>query len=271
MSRESDCPDGAEDVAVHRMSEPTLSEQREYYDHLWRKLARRPVKHQHLKNRMYAIRRWVRALELPDGARILDFGCGLGDISNLLSSFGAVDGIDLSPAATEIAAQRFPHVDFSHGDLFEEQIEDHRYHLVVSSEVFEHVATEQRDDFLTKIERALAPGGYLLLTTPNDILSSQVQVLDQPLENHFTPVGLREVVERRFDVVKLASTHAFAPLRCHRSRFWQVLRMVVYAIPFGRWFWERPSRAGLEGMYLVVLARSRWSDPEELGSTAAPA
>jgi cyclopropane fatty-acyl-phospholipid synthase-like methyltransferase len=257
VSGDSDGRDGAEAVGVQRMSEPTLSEQREYYDRLWSKLARRPVKHQHLKNRMYAIRRWVSALELPEGARILDFGCGLGDISNLLSSFGTVDGIDLSPAATEIAAQRFPHINFSHGDLFEEPIEDRSYHLVVSSEVFEHVATERRNDFLNRIERLLAPGGYLLLTTPNDILSSQVHDLDQPLENHFTPDDLRNAVERRLDVVKLASTHAFAPLRCHRSRFWQLLRMVVYAIPFGRWFWERPSRAGLEGMYLVVLARSR--------------
>ena len=242
------------------MNEPSLSEQREYYDDLWRKLARRPVKHQHLKNRMFAIRRLVRSVELPDGAKILDIGCGLGDISNLLSSFGTVDGVDLSPAATEIAAQRFPHARFSHGDFFDVEFEDGRYNLAVSSEVFEHVTLEQRDEFLAKIERALAPGGYLILTTPNELLSRHLQDLDQPLENHFTPDELREAVERRFDVLVLGSIQAFFPLQCYRSRAWQVLRLLAYSIPFGRWFWERPAAAGLRGLYLVLLARSRVRD-----------
>lgn len=46
-------------------------------------------------------------VELPKGARLLDFGCGSGDITRTLAAEGlAVTGIDLSPAMIAMARQQ---------------------------------------------------------------------------------------------------------------------------------------------------------------------
>ena len=43
---------------------------------------------------------------LPAGARILEIGCGTGHNLPMLSGFGAVDAIEIDPAARAIASER---------------------------------------------------------------------------------------------------------------------------------------------------------------------
>jgi SAM-dependent methyltransferase len=43
---------------------------------------------------------------LPEHARILEIGCGTGHNLPMLARFGAVDAIEIDPAAREIAAER---------------------------------------------------------------------------------------------------------------------------------------------------------------------
>src|SRR6185369_254892 len=96
-----------------------------------------------------------------EGRRALDVGCGAGLLCEPLARLGAaVTGIDA--AAENVAAAR------AHAALSDLTI-DYRaggtFDLVTSLEVIEHVATPAT--FVAGLAAALAPGGLLILSTPN--------------------------------------------------------------------------------------------------------
>jgi 2-polyprenyl-6-hydroxyphenyl methylase/3-demethylubiquinone-9 3-methyltransferase len=102
-----------------------------------------------------------------EGKKALDVGCGAGLLAEPLARLGAeVTAID--PAAALIAAAR------NHAagqglaiDYRVSAIEDleGQFNLITAMEVIEHTADPQA--FLHSLSRRLAPGGLLLLSTPN--------------------------------------------------------------------------------------------------------
>ena len=97
--------------------------------------------------------------------RICDFGCGAGWLTGILSALGPAVGIDLSPKAIEQAKEWHPTAQFICANATEWSPEPESFDLVVSQEVIEHIADKGR--YLSIAHRALRPGGYLILTTPN--------------------------------------------------------------------------------------------------------
>ena len=59
--------------------------------------------------------RYMRFL-VPPNSRVLDLGCGIGDLLEALSPAEGV-GMDLSSAAIETARAKCPHYDFFIGDI----------------------------------------------------------------------------------------------------------------------------------------------------------
>jgi SAM-dependent methyltransferase len=99
-----------------------------------------------------------------EGLRILDYGCGDGELSLHLAR-GApreIVGIDISPATIELArgrAARFlpgAPVSFTVGDAQSTGLPDHSFDLVVGKFVLHHL---ELDAALTELRRLLAPGG----------------------------------------------------------------------------------------------------------------
>jgi 2-polyprenyl-6-hydroxyphenyl methylase/3-demethylubiquinone-9 3-methyltransferase len=102
------------------------------------------------------------------GKRALDLGCGAGLLSEPLARLGAaVTGLD---AAAENVAVARAHaegqglgIDYRHGGI--EMLGGETFDLIVSMEVVEHVADTRA--FIAGIAKALAPGGLVILSTPN--------------------------------------------------------------------------------------------------------
>lgn len=119
------------------------------------------------------IDRFVLALSgrVGPGARLLDFGCGTGEIARALHEQGhAVTGCDISPAM--IAAARA--VDVRRGLEFVEldaaavgnvPFADAAFDAVISSSVFEYLADPPAQ--AAELRRVLRPGGWLLITVPD--------------------------------------------------------------------------------------------------------
>jgi SAM-dependent methyltransferase len=117
--------------------------------------------------------------DLVRGKMVLEIGCGSGDYALTLVERGArtVVAEDFSPVAIRQATQRnqSERLTFAVGDIQRIAHPDARFDVVVSCETIEHVPDPLRA--VSELARVLAPGGWLLLTSPN----------------YFSPVGAYRV------------------------------------------------------------------------------
>lgn len=110
----------------------------------------------------------ITATQGSDKLNILDFGCGRGWLSQKLTAFGNVTGVDLSSESVKRAAGFFPEVTFkviNAAEPVSNQLPPAFYDIVVSSEVIEHVLNQE--EYINNIYTLLKPGGFLVMTTPN--------------------------------------------------------------------------------------------------------
>ncbi|WP_373487898.1 bifunctional 2-polyprenyl-6-hydroxyphenol methylase/3-demethylubiquinol 3-O-methyltransferase UbiG, partial [Blastomonas sp.] len=109
----------------------------------------------------------------------LDVGCGAGLLTEPLARLGAdVTGLD---AAAENVAAASAHatamglrIDYRNVGI--ETLAGETFDLVTSMEVIEHVTDPAA--FIAGLERALAPGGLMLLSTPNRTALSRILLVE---------------------------------------------------------------------------------------------
>jgi 2-polyprenyl-6-hydroxyphenyl methylase/3-demethylubiquinone-9 3-methyltransferase len=109
------------------------------------------------------------------GKRALDVGCGAGLLAEPLARLGAeVTGVDAAAeniaVAREHAAGSRLAIDYRAGELASLGLG--QFDLVTAMEVLEHVA--DKSAFITELARHLAPGGLLVLSTPNRTARSRL-------------------------------------------------------------------------------------------------
>jgi 2-polyprenyl-6-hydroxyphenyl methylase/3-demethylubiquinone-9 3-methyltransferase len=102
------------------------------------------------------------------GRRAIDVGCGAGLLTEPLARMGAtMTGIDAAPenidAARVHAAKHGLTIDYRACGV--ERLNGETFDLVASMEVVEHVS--QPAAFIAGLARVLAPGGLMILSTPN--------------------------------------------------------------------------------------------------------
>jgi 2-polyprenyl-6-hydroxyphenyl methylase/3-demethylubiquinone-9 3-methyltransferase len=102
-----------------------------------------------------------------EGKTALDVGCGAGLLAEPLARLGAaVTGIDASPEVIEVARGHAGMmglaIDYRVGDV---QDLEGQFDLITSMEVIEHVADPAA--FVKALAKRLAPGGLLIMSTPN--------------------------------------------------------------------------------------------------------
>ena len=101
------------------------------------------------------------------GKRVLDVGCGAGLLCEPLARLGGdVTGVDAAPANIEAAARHAEGsglaIAYRAGELAEVE---GQFDVVTCLEVLEHVAVKRA--FASQLAAHLAPGGLLVVSTPN--------------------------------------------------------------------------------------------------------
>jgi len=141
------------------------------------------------------------AAGLARGKSVVDVGCGEGFGTQTLADVAAtVVGLDYSANAIAVCKNSWakPNLTFRHEDIRREVAGTGTFDLVVNFQVLEHI----RDDllFLKRLKTLLAPGGQLLLTTPNRLQSFS----ENPYHlREYTAAELRALLEQVFAQVHL--------------------------------------------------------------------
>jgi SAM-dependent methyltransferase len=153
---------------------------RDYYEELWERL---PAD---LRPPDLALRRSFALANVRAGDRVLDLGCGAGELTAALAGAGAeVLGVDVAEAALRRARGAHPQLRFARAPIDGPlPIDDGSFDVVWSSEVIEHVADTAR--WLSEVRRVLTRAGRLLLTTPSH---GRVRLAVGGIERYSEPLG----------------------------------------------------------------------------------
>lgn len=124
------------------------------------------------------------------GKTALDVGCGAGLLCEPLARMGAdVTGVDAAPeniAAARVHAQGSGlAINYRHGELGELGLG--RFDLVTCLEVIEHVA--DKPAFIRQLATRLAPGGLMILSTPNRTAQSRLLLVGAAESLGMVPKG----------------------------------------------------------------------------------
>jgi ubiquinone/menaquinone biosynthesis C-methylase UbiE len=105
------------------------------------------------------------ARRLPDGARVLDLGCGAGVSSTrFLAERFEVLGVDISAVQLQLARRNVPRATFIQGDISELSFADASFAGVTALYSISHVPREEHADLFRDIAGWLEPGGLFLAT-----------------------------------------------------------------------------------------------------------
>jgi 2-polyprenyl-3-methyl-5-hydroxy-6-metoxy-1,4-benzoquinol methylase len=104
------------------------------------------------------------ALKYVQGKRVLDYGCGSGYGSQMLSSLAdKVIGVDVSVEAIEFANRNYSSGNIIFKDISE--LGDEKFDVITSFQVIEHVTDDK--EYIRKLKKMLNPDGCLLISTPD--------------------------------------------------------------------------------------------------------
>ena len=153
------------------------------------------------------IARYVFAARLARAKRVLDLGCGTGyGAAEISRSAASVTGLDISADAVAYACENYkqPNIRVLQASAAAIPLRDASFDLVVAFEVIEHI-TEWRK-LLEDVRRVLAPGGQLVVSTPNKSYYAESRKLSGPNPFHsheFEYQEFKEALEEFFPHVLL--------------------------------------------------------------------
>jgi SAM-dependent methyltransferase len=134
----------------------------------------------------------LKRLGVTADASVLDFGCGVGNITELLAeNFSSVVGYDPSVGSLEVARKRLPGLTF-YSD--ENLLPKAKFDVVVLAGVMHHVSPDERHAVISRARDALKAGGRLVIFEHNPYNPITRRVVDNcPFDEDAILLPPREV------------------------------------------------------------------------------
>lgn len=108
--------------------------------------------------RLKKVRKYIKG-------RVLDFGCGTGDLGQFCDPAEYV-GFDIDSQSLNIAKEKYPYLTFTDQLPFLEELEK-KYDSIILPAVIEHV--DDPVSLLKLLKTYLASDGYIVMTTPHPL------------------------------------------------------------------------------------------------------
>ncbi|HSN18573.1 MAG TPA: class I SAM-dependent methyltransferase [Gammaproteobacteria bacterium] len=184
---------------------------------------------------------------LPQGARVLDAGCGQGTLLAELAKYRPdlkLTGIDMAPAGE---AKGFVLLS---GDILHMPFPDGEFDLVFSRQVIEHIA--DNTGVIREFARVIRPGGILYVDCP-DVRNTMAW---SPMSFWEDPTHLRPYTRRGLQRLFLLS--GLQPKTAGRIRDWRLVLLGVFYLPIA-WlnrdpFFVRHWLANICGVFIFGIA-----------------
>lgn len=118
--------------------------------------------------------------KIKKGTRVLDIGCGRGELALKCAKAGAiVNAIDYSQAATDVALKNLAkradkktasRVTFEKMDAKKLSFPQNSFDVIFMTDVVEHLYPEELNLVIEQVRRVISHGGRLIIHTPNVLL-----------------------------------------------------------------------------------------------------
>lgn len=191
-----------------------------YYEDYWQIL-----QHERLGDFPYKWPAIKPLIPTAPNLKILDFGCGTGDILHQVMQLNPNSryfGIDVSSIALKKTRRRFPKAKFyqvEDGDKI--PLKSSSIDFILILDVIEHIYNTQRT--VKEIYRILKPGGKILVTTPYHGFIKNLILISLFFEKYFDPAGahiryyskkslISQLKDVGFSVIKFGYFGRFFPL-----------------------------------------------------------
>jgi len=143
---------------------------------------------------------------LPEGAKVLDAGCGAGvPVAKALSERFDVTGVDFAEGQLRLARELVPNATFICGDMTKLDLPDESFDAVVSYYAIIHIPRTEHRRFLRRLWRMLRGGGLALLCMGADDIPGETfdDYMGAPMYwSHFDEAtNLRMLEESGFEVL----------------------------------------------------------------------
>ena len=146
-------------------------------------------------------RRTVDIAQIKPGDRVLDVGCGTGDLTIAAKaragSTGSVIGIDASPEmiaeANSKVAKAGINVEFRLDRIEALTFADNSFDVVLSSLMMHHLPDDLKRAGMNEIYRVLRPGGHLLIVDMKRTVSPRSRLLATWMHHQMVETGAQDL------------------------------------------------------------------------------
>lgn len=151
------------------------------------------INHRHL-----SIHRYLERFGLENDHSVLEVGCGIGTVSELvlrsLSPNGDLLGIDISEKSIQIAndsLKKYGNAKFHVHDLCSKEI-GNQFDVIIMPDVIEHIPLNLHKKLFQNVGKCLKDSGFVFIHIPDPNYlelsvrnnSPGLQVIDQPIHSH---------------------------------------------------------------------------------------
>ena len=208
-----------------------MSEVAEFYDQYTDR-----QKDSGINRRHKSIDDWLTKFGMTESDSVLEIGCGIGTMTQLLASRlskGSILANDISQKSVEMAQRELSHFDnlqFVVGDIVKLELKD-KFDLILLPDVLEHIPIADHPKLFLKLSELLKDEGMIVIHIPDPYFLAWrhtdanqrkgLQIIDQSiytneLVNSIYPAGLHiehlqsysvHVENNDYQIIKLKKTH----------------------------------------------------------------